>query len=125
MRGMDVVELAAVARFSAEKLQKVSILDSPRMFFDLYCMEPGQAQKPHRHAGSDKVYVVLEGRARFAVDGEERDVEAGHAVVCPAGSDHGVSNPGPLRAKLLVAMAGAAAGGPQGADSGRPRHAAG
>ncbi len=102
---MNVVELSAIARFSPEKMQKVSILDTPRMFFDLYCLEPGQAQKPHRHDGSDKVYVVVEGRVRFTVDGEERDVEAGHAVVCPAGSDHGVTNPGPGRARLLVAMA--------------------
>ena len=102
---MHVVDLAAVARFSSERMQKVSILDSPRMFFDLYCLLPGQSQRPHRHEGSDKVYVVLEGRVRVTVDGEARDVDAGHAVVCPAGSDHGVSNPGPARAMLLVAMA--------------------
>jgi mannose-6-phosphate isomerase-like protein (cupin superfamily) len=102
---MKVVELAAILKFSPEKMQKIAILESPRMFFDLYCLEPGQAQKPHKHEGSDKVYMVLEGRARFVVDGETRDVESNHAVVCPAGSDHGVSNPGPGRAQLLVAMA--------------------
>lgn len=102
---MKIVELATLQRFSPDKLQKIPILDSPRMFFDLYCLEPDQSQKPHRHEGSDKVYVVLEGTLRFDVDGETRDVGPSHAVVCPAGSDHGVSNPGPGRAQLLVAMA--------------------
>lgn len=102
---MKVVDLGTLTRFAQDKMQKVSILDTSRMFFDLYCLEPGQSQRPHRHDGSDKVYVVFEGRARFTVEGEERDVDAGQAVVCPAGSEHGVSNPGPERARLLVAMA--------------------
>ena len=102
---MKVVDLGALARFSSEKLQKIEILGSRFMFFDQYCLEPGQAQRPHRHDGSDKVYVVYEGRARFEVDGETCDVSAGQVVVCPAGSDHGVSNPGPERVRLLVAMA--------------------
>jgi mannose-6-phosphate isomerase-like protein (cupin superfamily) len=102
---MKVFELGAVARFASDKMQKVALLESRYLFFDLYCLEPGQAQKPHRHEGADKVYVVYEGVARFDIGGETLDVHEGSGVVCPAGSDHGVSNPGPGRARLLVAMA--------------------
>jgi hypothetical protein len=34
-------------RFSSEKLVKVPLFDSDRMFFDVYCVGPGQAQKVH------------------------------------------------------------------------------
>ena len=34
--------------------------------------------------GQDELYVVLEGRARFTVDGEERDLGAGGAIHCRA-----------------------------------------
>ena len=43
---------------------------SERFFLDVYCLRPGQAQTAHAHAGSDKVYVALEGRPTVEVDGE-------------------------------------------------------
>ncbi|MCZ6823318.1 MAG: cupin domain-containing protein, partial [Deltaproteobacteria bacterium] len=55
---------AAAHRFSSEKMQKVGLFSSERFFLDLYCLEPGQSQKPHAHDGSDKVYLVVEGRGR-------------------------------------------------------------
>ncbi len=94
-----------LVRFAPEKMQKVNLFDSPRMFCDVYGFEPGQEQTAHAHAGSDKVYYVIEGSGRFRIDGEEREVGAGHAVFAPAGSQHAVRNPGPGRLALLVFMA--------------------
>ncbi len=94
-----------VRRWDASKLQKVNLFDTPRFFCDVYCLEPGQAQKPHRHDGADKVYAVLEGEVRVRVGAESATVTAGAAVLAPAGEDHGVENPGPSRAALLVFMA--------------------
>ncbi|MFL5300522.1 MAG: cupin domain-containing protein [Anaeromyxobacteraceae bacterium] len=79
---LDVKRLD-VRRFDAGKMQKLNLFETPRFFCDVYCLEPGQAQKPHRHEGADKVYAVL----------------------APAGLDHGVENAGPARAALLVFMA--------------------
>ena len=73
------------AEFRPDRMAKVALATTPRAQLDLYCLEPGQSQKPHKHDGSDKVYMVLEGVARFDVDGETLDVGANHAVVCPAG----------------------------------------
>lgn len=97
--------LADVLRWSDEKMAKCSIFSSERFFFDVYAFEPGQSQKSHRHAGSDKVYFVLEGEGTFRVDGDERRVGPGGAVHCPAGSEHGVANAGPARLAVLVWMA--------------------
>ncbi len=92
-------------RWDAAKLQKLNVFETPRFFCDVYCLEPGQAQKPHRHDAADKVYAVLEGEVRVRVGAEVATVGAGSAVLAPAGEDHGVENPGPARAALLVFMA--------------------
>lgn len=103
---MDVFKnvLAAVG-FSEEKLKKVNLFDTERMFCDVYGLEAGQEQKAHAHAGSDKVYYVIDGDAAFAIDGEEWQGGPGHACMAPAGSSHSVRNPGPKRLTLLVFMA--------------------
>ena len=94
-----------VRRFDAAKLQKLNLFETPRFFLDVYCLEPGQAQKPHQHAEADKVYAVLEGEVKVRVGQESAALGAGEAALCPAGQDHGVENLGPSRAAVLVFMA--------------------
>ena len=101
---MDVKHLSDFLGFSAEKLQKHNLFKSERFFLDVYCLKPGQAQKPHAHATSDKVYVVLEGSCRFKVGAEVEEHGAGTAVFAPAGQEHGVENAGTAPARLLVMM---------------------
>jgi len=91
--------------FSPEKMKKVGLVDTPSLFCDAYCFEPGQEQAGHRHAVGDKLYYVLSGQGRIRVDTDERDVRPGDLVCAPAGSDHAVRNPGPDRLVLLVMMA--------------------
>lgn len=102
---MDIKTLADVTRFDAAKMAKNAIFESPHMFFDLYCLEPGQAQKIHAHEGSDKVYLVLEGTARVTVGGDEADLGPGQAVIARSGEPHGVRNESGARVTCLVAMA--------------------
>ena len=94
-----------VRRFDPTKMQKVSLFETPHLFCDVYCLEPGQMQKPHRHEGADKVYAVLEGEVLVRVGSEGEVLEAGAAVLAPAGVDHAVENKGPARAAVLVFMA--------------------
>lgn len=91
--------------FAVEKMRKVGLVDTPNLFCDAYCFEPGQEQAGHRHTIGDKLYFVLSGTARIRVGQEERDVGAGDLVCAPAGEEHGVKNPGPGRLALLVVMA--------------------
>jgi quercetin dioxygenase-like cupin family protein len=101
--GMEIRRLD-VRRFEPGKMQKVGLFETERFFCDVYCLEVGQEQKPHAHAGADKVYAVLEGEVAVRVGEEERRLGTGEAVLAPAGVDHGVKNPGPGRAALLVFM---------------------
>jgi mannose-6-phosphate isomerase-like protein (cupin superfamily) len=91
--------------FSEEKMKKNSLFDSPYLFYDTYCLLPGQAQKVHAHEGSDKVYYVLRGTGRFTVGDDEEDLDEGHAVIARAGVPHGVRNQSEENLVLLVTMA--------------------
>jgi mannose-6-phosphate isomerase-like protein (cupin superfamily) len=90
---------------SDEKMQKNALFDSPHLFYDAYCLLPGQFQKVHAHEGSDKIYYVLRGTGRFTVAEEEQDLGEGHAVIARAGDPHGVSNETQAELVLLVTMA--------------------
>lgn len=102
---MKVRVLVEQRRFSPEKMQKIPVFESDKMFFDQYCLLPGQAQKVHHHELEDKVYVVLEGEALFDIGGERERLGAGSAVMAPAGVAHGVRNASDEPVVVLVAMA--------------------
>lgn len=52
--------------------------------------EPGTGAPLHHHPdGVEEVIVVLEGSARFTVDGEEVVVRAGQSIILPPLSHHG------------------------------------
>lgn len=94
-----------VRRFDAAKMQKINLFETSRFFCDVYCLEAGQSQKPHKHDDADKLYAVLEGEVRARVGGEVAMLTVGDAVLAPAGLDHGIENVGSARAAVLVFMA--------------------
>jgi quercetin dioxygenase-like cupin family protein len=86
------------------KMAKVALAATPRALLDLYCLAAGQSQKPHVHGEQDKICYVLEGRGVFSLDGAEETLEAGEAIVAPAGRTHGIANAGPERLVVLVVV---------------------
>jgi quercetin dioxygenase-like cupin family protein len=98
------IRVAGHAKFQADKMAKIALATTSRAQLDLYCLEPGQSQKPHVHADQDKIYYVLEGRGRFTVEGTEEVAEAGEAIVAAAGAAHGVLNDSGARLLLLVVV---------------------
>ena len=94
----------SLVRFSDEKMQKIPLFDSSKYFCDLYCLKPGQDQRVHSHAESDKIYVVLRGKGQFHIAGEEREIGSGEAVLARPGEDHGVKNATSEELVLLVFM---------------------
>jgi quercetin dioxygenase-like cupin family protein len=92
------------AKFRPDKMAKIALATTPRAQLDLYCLEPGQDQKPHIHDDQDKIYFVLEGRARVALEGATETLEAGEAVVARAGASHGIANDGTGRLTVLVVV---------------------
>jgi mannose-6-phosphate isomerase-like protein (cupin superfamily) len=102
---METRAVSEAVAFSEEKMKKNALFDSQHLFYDAYCLLPGQTQKVHSHEGSDKVYYVLQGTGRFTVGEEERDLGEGHAVIARAGDPHGVRNETQENLVVLVTMA--------------------
>jgi quercetin dioxygenase-like cupin family protein len=96
------IRLAERATFQPDKMAKIALATTPRAQLDLYCLEPGQSQKVHSHDDQDKIYVVLDGRGRFTLGGDEHLLQQGEALVAAAGAPHGVSNDSGARLLLLV-----------------------
>lgn len=91
------------ATFDGEKPTKADLFRGHFLFVGLNCFEPGQSQKVHVHAGADKFYLVVTGKARITVGEETREVGPGTVVWAPADLPHGVAQT-LERTVLLVAI---------------------
>jgi mannose-6-phosphate isomerase-like protein (cupin superfamily) len=91
-------------RQDRERMAKVALATTSRAQLDLYCVAPGQAQKAHVHGDQDKIYYVLEGVGRFTLGAEGERLEAGDALVAPAGVEHGLVNDGGAPLLVLVVV---------------------
>src|SRR5438552_19160794 len=96
------IRVSEHAKFRPDKMAKIALATTSRAQLDLYCLEPGQDQKPHAHADQDKIYFILEGRGRVVLGDATESVETGEAVVAPAGTSHGTADDGPGRLTVLV-----------------------
>ena len=89
----------------AEKFYKTTLWQGEHVMIGLNCLEPGQTQKVHAHAGADKFYFVREGRGTFTIGNESSELAPGMLAVAPASMPHGVSNTSSEKLSLLVAIA--------------------
>lgn len=90
--------------FSAVKAAKQDLFGGAQLFVGLNCFERGQTQEIHAHAGADKFYFLISGKARMTVGQETQLAESGALVWAPAGVPHGVVE-ALERTVMLVAIA--------------------
>jgi quercetin dioxygenase-like cupin family protein len=83
-------QIDRVAAFNMEKATKADLCKGDRLFVGLNCFLPGQDQRTHVHAGADKIYFVVSGRARMTVGEETHEAGPGTVVWAPADVPHGV-----------------------------------
>ena len=98
------IRVRDAAKFQPDKLAKIALATTDRTQLDLYGVGPGQAQKAHVHADQDKIYFVLDGRARVQVGDGEEVLEPGEAVVARAGVSHGLVNASDAPLLVLVVV---------------------
>jgi mannose-6-phosphate isomerase-like protein (cupin superfamily) len=60
-------------------------------------LETGKATQRHFHRATEEIYYLLEGHGRMELDGEEREVGPGDAVLIPPGAWHQITASAPLR----------------------------
>ena len=100
-----VFDSAGMGRFSEEKYQKVNLYESNRLFCDVYCLLPGQSQRPHVHNDEDKVYHGLTGTCEVQIGDLVCPLPPGHTAVAPAGVMHAITNTSDAPATVLAVMA--------------------
>lgn len=88
-----------------EKFFKSTLFQSERLMLGLNCLEAGQEQHVHTHAGQDKFYFVVEGSGTFTVGDAQHTLGEGLVVWAPADVPHGVVNTGERRLVLLIGIA--------------------
>jgi quercetin dioxygenase-like cupin family protein len=99
-----VDDVRPLARFERDKMGKATLFAGAGMMVGLNAFEAGQEHAAHAHAGTDKLYHVVEGRGEFTVGEAKRTLERGAVVFAPAGVPHGVRNVGAGRLIVLVVM---------------------
>ncbi len=70
--------------------------------FELCRMPPGTSIGEHLHDDTEEIYFVLSGVGVMSLDGEEREVRAGDAVLTQPLARHGIRNPGPDELEVLI-----------------------
>lgn len=102
---MFVKGVASLARFAADRMEKVSLASGERLYAGLNCFLPGQEHGAHVHADQDKLYCVLAGRGQAQLGGETVEVEEGDLILAAAGEPHGLKNTGEAPLVVLVVFA--------------------
>lgn len=98
------IPLAGAIRFDTDRGTKADLARGDGLFAGLNCFEAGQGQRTHVHAGADKFYFVVSGKARFRVGNATADAGPGTLIWAPAEMPHGVEE-AHERTVVLVAMA--------------------
>ena len=72
--------------------------------FELTVGPGARVPPPHSHRDNEEIVFVLEGRLRYRVDDEVRDLGPGERMYTPRGSVHAFSNPHDRPARALIIL---------------------
>jgi quercetin dioxygenase-like cupin family protein len=96
---------ADFAVYDSGRMGKATLFQSERLLVGLNAFEPGQEHDLHAHEGMDKVYLVLEGRGLFLLEGRKEEMTEGVMLVAPSSVPHGIRNTGDGRLLVLAVLA--------------------
>ena len=99
-------QIADAVSFGADRPGKADLVAGRHLFVGLNCFEPGQRQRVHTHAGADKFYLIVSGRAHMTVGDETRLLQENESTYIPAGTAHRLANPGKVPLHLIEVQCG-------------------
>jgi mannose-6-phosphate isomerase-like protein (cupin superfamily) len=65
----------------------------------------GTSTQEHYHPRAEEIYYITHGSGQIRIEGELRDVTAGHAIAIPPGQKHKLWNTGQDTLRLLCCCA--------------------
>ena len=80
-----------MAKFAADKMGKITVVQGDFLFAGLNSFEPGQEHASHAHEGQDKLYIILEGSGMVQVGEQTELLTAGDAAFAPVCSHNSVA----------------------------------
>jgi quercetin dioxygenase-like cupin family protein len=72
--------------------------------FELTIPPASNVPPPHSHSNNEEIVYVLDGRLRYTVGMDTRDLAPGQSMHTPRGSVHGFSNPFDSSARALIIL---------------------
>jgi len=72
--------------------------------FEMIVPPQSNVPPPHSHAHNEEYLYVLEGKMRYSVNAEVKDLNTGESAFTPKGAVHGFSNPFSEPARALVVL---------------------
>jgi quercetin dioxygenase-like cupin family protein len=72
--------------------------------FELTVPPGSNVPPPHRHTNNEELVYVLDGKLRYSVNAESRDLGPGETMFTPKGEVHGFSNPFDVPARALITL---------------------
>jgi mannose-6-phosphate isomerase-like protein (cupin superfamily) len=94
VRRLSEAHVAERGRLRSHFLMDAGDLGSRNLSITWVDVPPGAEQHAHSHEDSEQVYVIVRGRGRMQVAGDEEDVGEGDLVFIPPATDHGIKNDG-------------------------------
>ena len=99
---LPVVAHAGIGHVLTTRVEEAARIGAAN-FIDLTEVPPGHSIGYHRHTfDNEEIYIVVNGRGRMTVDGEEVQVGPGDVVVNSGGGAHGLVNTGSEPMRLVV-----------------------
>lgn len=72
--------------------------------FELTVLPGANVPPPHSHSNNEEIVYVLEGKLRYAVGSDKRDLQPGDSMHTPKGVVHEFSNPFSEVARALIVL---------------------
>ena len=85
---METIDLKKQIKFSADRVSREMLKDTPEMRIALMCLGPGQKLEPHKAPLRLLMYVV-EGKGTFTVGEEKIVADAKTCIPCDPSVPHG------------------------------------
>lgn len=92
VRRLSEAHVAERGRLRSHFLMDAGDLGSRNLSITWVDVPPGAQQRAHSHEAAEQVYVIVRGRGRMEVAGDEENVAEGDLVFIPPATDHGIMN---------------------------------
>jgi mannose-6-phosphate isomerase-like protein (cupin superfamily) len=100
------IELDDLALRMGEPPWRAMLVGTAGLRVVLLCWPPGYATVPHVHPGAEEIFLVMGGRAVFAIGDEpEQEVGPGTFLLAPRGVIHAIRVPDGEPLTLLASVA--------------------